>query len=94
MKANNDKARAGNKTRPTSLERETMVKECIVLFRNAINMVVDFEGSQIQMPTDNSKSNTVLIKFENNKYSIASHEDVFVEPIEIIKEESHDESDE
>ena len=47
-----------------------MIKECKVLLRNEYVMVIDFEGKKIQMPSDNSDSNTVFVKYENDRYSI------------------------
>ena len=47
-----------------------MIKECKVLLRNEYVMVIDFEGKKIQMPSDNSDSNIVFVKYENDRYSI------------------------
>lgn len=47
-----------------------MIKECKVLLRNEYVMVIDFEGTKIQMPSDNSDSNTVFVKYEKDRYSI------------------------
>ena len=47
-----------------------MVKECKVLLRNQYVMVVDFNGKEIQMPSDHTDKDTVFVKYENDRYSI------------------------
>ena len=47
-----------------------MVKECKVLLRNQYVMVVDFDGKEIQMPSDQTDKDTVFVKYENDRYSI------------------------
>lgn len=47
-----------------------MTKECKVLMRNEFVMVIDFDGKEIQMPSDHKDTNTVFVKFENDRYSI------------------------
>ena len=42
-----------------------MVKECKVLLRNQYVMVIEFDGKEIQMPSDHSDFNKVLVKYEN-----------------------------
>lgn len=47
-----------------------MVKECRVILRNSVNMVVLFGDIEVQMPTDNGKVSTVYIKHENENYTV------------------------
>ena len=47
-----------------------MTKECKVLLRNQYVMVVDFDGKEIQMPSDHTDKDTVFVKHENDRYSI------------------------
>lgn len=47
-----------------------MTKECKVLLRNQYVMVVDFDGKEIQMPSDHADKDTVFVKYENDRYSI------------------------
>lgn len=47
-----------------------MTKECKVLLRNQYVMVVDFNGKEVQMPSDHTNKDTVFVKYENDKYSI------------------------
>ena len=47
-----------------------MVKECKVLLRNQYVMVVDFDGKEVQMPSDRTDKDTVFVKYENDRYSI------------------------
>ena len=47
-----------------------MTKECKVLMRNELVMVVDFDGKEIQMPSDHTDKDTVFVKYENDKFLI------------------------
>lgn len=47
-----------------------MTKECKVLLRNELVMVVNFDGKEIQMPSDHKDTDTVFVKYENDRYSI------------------------
>ena len=47
-----------------------MTKECKVLLRNQYVMVIDFDGKEIQMPSDHTNKDTVFVKYENDRYSI------------------------
>jgi hypothetical protein len=47
-----------------------MTKECKVLLRNQYVMVVDFDGKEVQMPSDHTDKNTVFVKHENDRYTI------------------------
>ena len=44
-----------------------MTKECKVLLRNQYVMVVDFNGKEIQMPSDHTDKDTVFVKYENDR---------------------------
>lgn len=52
-----------------------MIKKCKVLLNNGLNMVVDYDGIQIQMPSVSSKSGFVNIKFENDTYTLCDREE-------------------
>lgn len=45
-----------------------MIKECKVILRNQLIMVVLYGNKKIQMPTDNTNKQTVYVKKENGKY--------------------------
>ena len=45
-----------------------MIKECKVVLRNQLIMVVLYGDKKIQMPTDNTTKQTVYVKKENEKY--------------------------
>lgn len=45
-----------------------MAKECKVILRNQLVMVVLYGDKKIQMPTDNTNKQTVYVKKENGKY--------------------------
>lgn len=67
-----------------------MTKECKVLLRNKLVMVVDFDGKEIQMPSDHATTNTVFVKFENDGYSITDKleekkKSVKVKPVSRVK---------
>ena len=47
-----------------------MTKECKVLMRNELVMVVDFDGKEIQMPSDHTDKDIVFVKYENDRFSI------------------------
>lgn len=59
-----------------------MVKECKVLLRNQYVMVIEFDGKEIQMPSDHSDFNKVLVKYENGRYSITDKLEEF-KPVKI-----------
>lgn len=52
-----------------------MIRECNILLNNNLNMVIDFNGHEIQMPTSNPSGNTVFVRFENNRYTLATKEE-------------------
>ena len=67
-----------------------MTKECKVLLRNELVMVVDFDGKEIQMPSDHATTNTIFVKFENDGYSITDKleeekKSVKVKPVSRVK---------
>lgn len=45
-----------------------MAKECKVILRNQLVMVVLYGDKKIQMPTDNTNKQTVYVKKEYGKY--------------------------
>lgn len=45
-----------------------MAKECKVILRNQLVMVVLYGDKKIQMPTDNTDKQTVYVKKENSRY--------------------------
>lgn len=48
-----------------------MIELCKVLKWNTVNMVIDFKGKEIQMPSV-EKSDFVYVKLENGKYSVVT----------------------
>ena len=68
-----------------------MTKECKVLLRNQYVMVVDFNGKEIQMPSDHTDKDTVFIKYENDRYSITDKleekKPVKVKPVSRVKKQ-------
>lgn len=52
-----------------------MVKECRVILRNPVNMVVLFGDIEVQMPSNNGVSSVVYIKYEDNKYTLSSKDE-------------------
>lgn len=55
---------------PSSTISEVIIlaKECKVILRNQLVMVVLYGDKKIQMPTDNTNKQTVYVKKENGKY--------------------------
>ena len=51
-----------------------MIKECKVILRNPIHMVVMFDDTEVQMPTDEAKNPIVYVELDNAKYSISTKE--------------------
>lgn len=51
-----------------------MIRECKVLMRNNLVMVVDFEGKEVQMPSDNGNEETIYIELQDNKFTVVSKE--------------------
>ena len=68
-----------------------MTKECKVLLRNKLVMVVDFDGKEIQMPSDHKETNTVFVKYENDRYFITDkleeEKPVKVKPVSRVKKQ-------
>ena len=60
-----------------------MTKECKVLLRNQYVMVVDFDGKEIQMPSDHTDKNTVFIKHENDRYTITCKLEEEKKPVKV-----------
>ncbi|WP_152614233.1 hypothetical protein [Robinsoniella peoriensis] len=70
-----------------------MIRECNVLMRNNLVMVVDFDGKKVQMPTDNSEEDKIYVELQNNKFTVTSKDkyDNFSKPVKkekaVIKKE-------
>ena len=68
-----------------------MSKVCNVLMRNEFVMVVDFDGKEIQMPSDHKDTNVVFVKFVNDRYSITDkleeNKVVKVKPVSRVKKQ-------
>ncbi|WP_394923558.1 hypothetical protein [uncultured Robinsoniella sp.] len=60
-----------------------MIRECNVLMRNNLVMVVDFDGKKVQMPTDNSEEDKIYVELQNNKFTVTSKDkyDNFSKPV-------------
>ena len=46
--------------------------KCKVISRNPINMVVDFNGTLVQMPTDNGIDKYVFVSCNNGNYAVVA----------------------
>lgn len=69
-----------------------MTKECKVLMRNELVMVIDFDGKEIQMPSDHKDTNIVFVKYENDKFLIVDKLEeekklIKVKPVSRIKKQ-------
>lgn len=51
-----------------------MIRECKVLMRNNLLMVVDFEGKEVQMPSDNGNEENIYVELQDNKFTVVSKE--------------------
>jgi len=51
-----------------------MIKECKVLSRNSLVMVVDYDGKEVQLPTDGRRTPTVYVKHDAT-FEVVSKED-------------------
>lgn len=60
-----------------------MTKECKVLMRNELVMVVDFDGKEIQMPSDHTDKDIVFVKYENDRFSIVDKLEKEKKPVKI-----------
>lgn len=56
-----------------------MIKECKVKLHNSIIAVVDFNGTDLQIPHSDLITDVAYIKYENKKYSIVTKEDFLKE---------------
>ena len=54
---------------------------------NKCNMVVDFEGNKVQMPSVKTKEKYVYVKFDNNRYSLVNEDDYKKSLIKTTKRE-------
>ena len=64
-----------------------MTKECKVLLRNQYVMVVDFDGKEIQMPSDHTDKDTVFVKYENDIYYITYNLEKEKKPVSRVKKQ-------
>ena len=62
-----------------------MTRECKVLLRNQYVMVVNFDGKEIQMPSDHTDKDTVFVKYENDRYSITCKLEEENKPVSRVK---------
>ena len=62
-----------------------MIKECNVISRNDLIMVVTYGDTKVQLPSDNKNTDTVFVKYEREKYSISDKE---AYDLEISKEKT------
>lgn len=60
-----------------------MTKECKVLMRNELVMVVDFDGKEIQMPSDHTDKDIVFVKYENDRFSIVDKLEKEKKPVKV-----------
>lgn len=62
-----------------------MIKECNVISRNDLIMVVTYGDTKVQLPSDRKNTDTVFVKYEREKYSISDKE---AYDLEISKEKT------
>lgn len=53
-----------------------MIKECNVILHNDKLAVVLFDGKKIQVPNSNLIGKTAYVKFENEKYTVVSKDEL------------------
>lgn len=53
-----------------------MTRKCKVIARNAINMVIVYDGVEVQMPTDGTCDKEIYVKQIDDNYSISSIKEV------------------
>lgn len=61
-----------------------MIKNCKVLINNEAVTVIDFDGTEVQIPAIKKKVNTVRVLKENDKYTVVN--DDYKEKTEKIEE--------
>lgn len=52
-----------------------MIRECEVVLQNEKVLVIDFNGTMVQLPCIENKRSKVLVKYENGKYTIVTKRD-------------------
>ena len=61
---------------------------------NESNMVVEFDGEKVQMPSTKAKEKSVYVKFDQNRYSLATEDEYkksLIKPVKkVIKVEEND----
>ena len=62
-----------------------MIKECNVISRNDLIMVVTYGDTKVQLTSDHKNTDTVFVKYEREKYSISDKE---AYDLEISKEKT------
>lgn len=52
-----------------------MIKKCKILTRNTINMVILYDGVEVQLPADHTIDKIIYVKKTDNSFSISSEEE-------------------
>lgn len=52
-----------------------MITECNIILNNGLNMVVNFNGKEIQLPSVNSKNKTCFVRQDKGFYSVVSKDE-------------------
>lgn len=52
-----------------------MIKECNIISNNGLNMVIDYDGKIIQMPSTHIHNSTCFVKYDKGIYSVVSRDD-------------------
>lgn len=52
-----------------------MIKECNIISNNGLNMVINYDGKIIQMPSIHIHNSTCFVKYDKGFYSVVSRED-------------------
>ena len=64
-----------------------MVKECLVKLNNEAVTVIDYEGTQVQIPSIHRKAISVKVIYEKGKYIVV--DDDYIEPVKNIIEKPY-----
>lgn len=61
-----------------------MIRKCNVIMNNGLNMVVDFAGTKVQMPSVGQEKE-VYVKLDNDKFSLTSEAEYIISdmPVQI-----------
>lgn len=65
-----------------------MIKECNVILHNDKLAVVLFDGKKIQVPNSNLIGKTAYVKFENEKYTVVSKDELYKSSKKKLKKET------